>query len=111
MAKPTEVVVMDLLSRTEPDEWQLIDEMYPALRRFAAVTAPSHLELDDLLREALVQAAHAESRRVTPRVVAPMSSEPWTIASRLDLEEHVVPDRDDLAVPLQRRIAISDADG
>jgi RNA polymerase sigma-70 factor (ECF subfamily) len=45
---------MGLLSRTEPDEWHLIDGMYPALRRFAAVTAPSDLDPDDLLQEALV---------------------------------------------------------
>jgi DNA-directed RNA polymerase specialized sigma24 family protein len=47
-------VVVGLLSRTEPDEWRIIDEMYPALHRFAAVTAPSDLDPDDLLQEALV---------------------------------------------------------
>ncbi len=41
--------------RTQPDEWQIVDEMYPALRRFAAVAAPSDLEPDDLLQEALVR--------------------------------------------------------
>jgi hypothetical protein len=30
---------------------------------------------------------------------------------RCDLEEIVVPDRGDLAAPLQRRIVISDSDG
>lgn len=45
---------MDLLSRTEPDEWRIVDELYPALRRFAAVTAPRDLDPDDLLQEALV---------------------------------------------------------
>ncbi len=45
---------MELLSRTEPDEWQIVDALYPSLRRFAAVAAPSDLEPDDLLQEALV---------------------------------------------------------
>lgn len=45
---------MELLSRTEPEEWQIVSEMYPSLRRFAAVAAPFDLEPDDLLQEALV---------------------------------------------------------
>lgn len=45
---------MELLSRTESEEWQIVDEIYPVLRRFAAMVAPSDLEPDDLLQEALV---------------------------------------------------------
>jgi RNA polymerase sigma-70 factor (ECF subfamily) len=45
---------MELLSRTEPEEWQIVSEWYPSLRRFAAVAAPFDLEPDDLLQEALV---------------------------------------------------------
>ena len=45
---------MELLGRTEPDEWQIVDDLYPSLRRFAAVAAPSDLDPDDLLQEALV---------------------------------------------------------
>ncbi len=47
---------MELLSRTEPDEWRIVDELYPSLRRFAAVVAPYDLEPDDLLQEALASA-------------------------------------------------------
>jgi len=45
---------MELLSRTEPEEWRIVDEIYPSLRRFAAVAAPFDLDPDDLLQEALV---------------------------------------------------------
>jgi DNA-directed RNA polymerase specialized sigma24 family protein len=45
---------MELLSRTEPEEWEIVNEWYPPLRRFAAVAAPFDLEPDDLLQEALV---------------------------------------------------------
>jgi len=40
--------------RTDPGEWEIIDDLYPALRRFAAVAAPTDMEPDDLLQEALV---------------------------------------------------------
>ena len=40
--------------RTDAGEWEVIDVLYPALRRFAAVAAPSDMEPDDLLQEALV---------------------------------------------------------
>lgn len=43
------------VQRTDPEEWRVIDELYPSLRRFAAVTAPPDLEPDDLLQEALVK--------------------------------------------------------
>lgn len=45
---------MEFLSRTTPEEWQIVDELYTSLRRFAAVAAPFDLEPDDLLQEALV---------------------------------------------------------
>lgn len=45
---------MEHLARTESEEWRIVDELYPALRRFAAVTAPWDIEPDDLLQEALV---------------------------------------------------------
>ncbi len=45
---------MELLSRTESEEWRIVDEIYPVLRRFAAMVAPYDLEPDDLLQEALV---------------------------------------------------------
>lgn len=54
---------MELLSRTEPEEWQIVSDLYPSLRRFAAVAAPSDLEPDDLLQEALVRVLR--KRRVT----------------------------------------------
>jgi RNA polymerase sigma-70 factor (ECF subfamily) len=47
--------MVDLVQRTDPSEWQVIDELYPSLRRFAAVAAPSDVEPDDLLQEALVR--------------------------------------------------------
>jgi len=40
--------------RTDPDEWRIVDELYEGLRRFAAVAAPSDMDPDDLLQEALV---------------------------------------------------------
>jgi RNA polymerase sigma-70 factor (ECF subfamily) len=50
---------VELLSRTETDEWQIVDDLYPSLRRFAAVAAPSDLDPDDLLQEALVAVLRA----------------------------------------------------
>ncbi len=50
---------MELLGRTEPNEWQIIDDLYPSLRRFAAVAAPSDLDPDDLLQEAMVAVLRA----------------------------------------------------
>ncbi len=47
--------------RTDRSEWRLIDELYPSLRRFAAVTAPSDLDPDDLLQEALVRVLRRRS--------------------------------------------------
>ena len=51
---------MELLGRTEPDEWQIVDDLYPSLRRFAAVAAPSDLDPDDLLQEAMVTVGHVD---------------------------------------------------
>ncbi len=45
---------MEQLDRTEPKEWRIVEEIFPALSRFASVVAPSDLEPDDLLQEALV---------------------------------------------------------
>lgn len=50
---------MELLGRTETDEWQIVDHLYPSLRRFAAVAAPSDLDPDDLLQEAMVAVLRA----------------------------------------------------
>jgi RNA polymerase sigma-70 factor (ECF subfamily) len=47
--------VTGAVQRTDPDEWRIVDELYPALRRFAAVTAPFDMEPDDLLQEAFVK--------------------------------------------------------
>jgi RNA polymerase sigma factor (sigma-70 family) len=47
-------IVKQAAQRTNPDEWRIVDDLYPALRRFAAVTAPADLEPDDLVQEALV---------------------------------------------------------
>lgn len=52
---------MEPLSRTEPGEWRIIEELYPSLRRFAAVVAPTDLEPDDLLQEALVSVLRRRS--------------------------------------------------
>lgn len=41
--------------RASRDEWRTIDDLYSSLRSFAAVTAPSDMEPDDLLQEALVK--------------------------------------------------------
>ena len=46
---------MELLDRTEQNEWCIVDGLYPMLRKFAAVTAPSDLEPDDLLQEAYLR--------------------------------------------------------
>jgi RNA polymerase sigma factor (sigma-70 family) len=45
----------DATRRTDRDEWQIIDDHYAALRRFAAVAAPFDVDPDDLLQEALVR--------------------------------------------------------
>lgn len=45
---------MESLSRVELGEWRIVEELYPSLRRFAAVVAPADLEPDDLLQQALV---------------------------------------------------------
>ena len=52
---------MEQLSRTEPGEWRIVEELYPSLRRFAAVVAPTDLEPDDLLQEALVSVLRRRS--------------------------------------------------
>lgn len=54
---------MELFGRTEPEEWRIVSEWYPSLRRFAAIAAPFDLEPDDLLQEALV--AVLRKRRLT----------------------------------------------
>ena len=51
----------EALDRTDPEEWRIIDELYPALRRFAAVTAPGDVDPDDLLQEALVRVLRTRS--------------------------------------------------
>jgi RNA polymerase sigma factor (sigma-70 family) len=50
-----ELLVTYAVRRTDPGEWGVIDDLYPQLRRFAAVAAPADMEPDDLLQEALVQ--------------------------------------------------------
>ena len=40
----------------QEDDCELIHELYPSLRRFAAVVRPPEVEADDLLQEALYQA-------------------------------------------------------
>lgn len=52
---------MEPLSRTEPGEWRIVEELYHSLRRFAAVVAPTDLEPDDLLQEALVSVLRKHS--------------------------------------------------
>ncbi len=47
--------MVEAVQRTDADEWRIIDELYPSLRRFAAVAAPWDVEPDDLLQEALVK--------------------------------------------------------
>lgn len=42
-------------SRIADDERQLLRELYPSLRRFAAVVGPAEVEPDDLVHEALVR--------------------------------------------------------
>ncbi len=49
------------LDSTGREEWLIIDELYPALRRFAAVTAPADVDPDDLLQEALVRVLQRRS--------------------------------------------------
>jgi hypothetical protein len=41
--------------RTDPAEWAVVDDLYPTLRRFAAVAAPSDLDPDDLLQDAFTR--------------------------------------------------------
>ena len=52
---------MEPLSRTEPEEWRIVEALYASLRRFAAVVAPADLEPDDLLQEALVSVLRRHS--------------------------------------------------
>ena len=52
---------MEPLSNAESREWGIVEELYPSLRRFAAVVAPSDLEPDDLLQEALVSVLQKRS--------------------------------------------------
>ena len=52
---------MEILSRTEPGEWRIVEDLYPSLRRFAAVVAPIDLEPDDLLQEAFVSVLRRHS--------------------------------------------------
>lgn len=52
---------MEILSRTESAEWRTVEALYPSLRRFAAVVAPTDLEPDDLLQEALVSVLRRHS--------------------------------------------------
>jgi RNA polymerase sigma-70 factor (ECF subfamily) len=47
--------VDDALNRTSHEEWRVIDELFPSLRRLAGVMAPSDMDPDDLLQEALVK--------------------------------------------------------
>lgn len=47
--------MVDLVARTDLTEWGIIDDLYPSLRRFAAVAAPWDVEPDDLVQEALVR--------------------------------------------------------
>jgi len=47
--------VIETAQRADPEEWRVVDALYPALRRFAAVAAPADMEPDDLLQEALVR--------------------------------------------------------
>lgn len=44
-----------MIKRTDPEEWRIVDELYPSLYRFAAVVAPWDVEADDLLHDALVE--------------------------------------------------------
>jgi RNA polymerase sigma-70 factor (ECF subfamily) len=46
--------VVGRVERTGPEEWGLVDELYPDLHRFAAVVAPWDVDADDLLHDALV---------------------------------------------------------
>lgn len=47
--------VQRAVQRADLEEWRILDDLYPALRRFAAVAAPADLEPDDLVQEALVK--------------------------------------------------------
>jgi RNA polymerase sigma-70 factor (ECF subfamily) len=42
------------IGRAEQQEWQVVEDEYASLHRFAAVIAPWDLEADDLLHDALV---------------------------------------------------------
>lgn len=44
----------DAVRRTASEEWRIIEDLYPSLHRFAAVTAPWDVDADDLLHDALV---------------------------------------------------------
>jgi RNA polymerase sigma factor (sigma-70 family) len=46
--------VVGTAGRTDPEEWALVEELYPSLHRFAAVVAPWDLDADDLLHDGLV---------------------------------------------------------
>jgi RNA polymerase sigma-70 factor (ECF subfamily) len=69
----------DAVRRTDPDEWQIIDDHYAALRRFAAVAAPFDLDPDDLLQEALVRML---KRKALSEIARPL---PYLRATMLNL--------------------------
>lgn len=51
----------DRQSRIDEDERRLVRELYPSLRRFAAVVGPAEIEPDDLVQEALVRVLERRS--------------------------------------------------
>lgn len=53
--------MVGVVRRTDPEEWRLIDELYPSLHRFAAVVAPWDVEADDLFHDALVEVLRKRS--------------------------------------------------
>lgn len=53
--------VQRAVQRADLEEWRILDDLYPALRRFAAVAAPADLEPDDLVQEALVKVLRRRS--------------------------------------------------
>lgn len=53
----------ETVRRTDPEEWRVVRDLYPSLRKLAAVAAPSDMEPDDLLQEALVKVLRKKALR------------------------------------------------
>lgn len=71
-------------TRVRADDTALIRELYPKLRRFAAVAGPSEVDPDDLVQEALVKTI----RRQPLGTLEHPSAYLWKVINRLATDHH-----------------------